>query len=136
MSTNQQQHIGKLSHSVIVRAPGLLPMLYKVSELAEELDMSSRVMRRWIKNGMPHERDSRGHIWINGTAFAQWVECQRHKRQAPRLKKGQAYCVRCRQVVEMTSPTRHVSGKRVILKDTCPHCGTIVNKAVSYGESA
>jgi len=58
--------VEKLPHSVIVRAPGLLPMLYKVKELAGELGISPRTIRKWARRGMPHQRDGKGHIWIDG----------------------------------------------------------------------
>jgi len=37
------------SHRVIVRAPGLLPMLYRLNELAEELEMSLLTIADWVK---------------------------------------------------------------------------------------
>jgi excisionase family DNA binding protein len=70
--TDEQPTAESIPHSVIVRAPGLLPMLYKVRELAQELETSRRTIRRWARRGMPHERDGRNHIWINGEEFAQW----------------------------------------------------------------
>jgi hypothetical protein len=60
----------RISHAVIVKAPGLLPMLYSPSELEEELGVPARTIRDWLKSGLPHERDAGGHIWINGQAFA------------------------------------------------------------------
>lgn len=54
----------RLPHSVVVRAPGLLPMLYTLSELTEELRVSRAVIRGWLKRGLAHERDSRGHILV------------------------------------------------------------------------
>ena len=48
----------KFPHSVITRSPGLLPMLYTPSELEEDLSVPARTVREWIKQGLPHQRDS------------------------------------------------------------------------------
>jgi hypothetical protein len=40
----------RLSHTVIVRAPGLLPMLYTPSELERELRIPARTVREWLDN--------------------------------------------------------------------------------------
>ena len=63
----------KFPHSVIAKTPYILPMKYKVSELAEELRIPDRTLRDWLKRGAPHERDSRNHIYIVGPDFAAWV---------------------------------------------------------------
>jgi hypothetical protein len=125
-----------MSHRVIVRSPGLLPMLYKTGELAEELAIAPRTIREWVRKGMPHQRDARGHIWINGTEFARWVEIQRSLKRGPDLEADEAYCLRCRRAVELVNPTRLVSGKRALLQAICSQCGATVNKGVPYGESA
>jgi hypothetical protein len=55
-----------LTHSVIVKAPGLLPMLYLPSELAGELGMPVRTLYDWLNAGAPHTRDAQGNLWIEG----------------------------------------------------------------------
>lgn len=47
----------KLPHSVIVKSPGLLPMFYQVSELAEAIGAVERTLRDWLVLGAPHLRD-------------------------------------------------------------------------------
>jgi hypothetical protein len=42
-----------LPHSVIVKAPGILPMLYTVSELAQELRTPERALQDWLAAGAP-----------------------------------------------------------------------------------
>jgi hypothetical protein len=86
MSQNLSKPRIKLPHLVIVKAPGLLPMLYMVRELADELSMPERTLRDWLLHGAPHTRDRLGHIWINGQAFAAWVLSQRRKAPGSRLK--------------------------------------------------
>jgi len=135
MRNGHSKPVEKFPHSVIVRAPGLLPMLYKVKELAEELGISPRTIREWVRRGVPHQRDGRGHIWIDGKEFARWVETQRRVRRGPRLKPGEGYCMRCRRAVRLVNPIRQTSGKKTLLRGTCPRCGTIVNRGVRDGES-
>ena len=136
MENNLSARSVKLSHGVIVRAPGLLPMLYRATELAEDLDVSIWVIRQWARKGMPYQRDARGHLWINGVEFAEWVEVQRGLRRSPKLGQDEAYCLRCGEAVKLVNPTRRVDGKRVLLQAICPQCGARINKGVSYGESA
>jgi hypothetical protein len=132
--TDEQPTAESIPHSVIVRAPGLLPMLYKVRELAQELDTSRRRIRTWARRGMPHERDGRNHIWINGEQFAQWVEDQRRTQRGPKLKPDEGYCLRCRRAVQMVGSIRQVGGKKTILQGACPRCGATVNRGVAHGE--
>jgi len=119
----------KLPHSVIVKAPGLLPMLYKVSEIAEELDIPDRTLRDWLNRGAPHQRDNRNHIWINGEKFSRWVQSQRKKKRGRRLNDNEAYCFRCNKAVQLISPEiRHIKGKLILIKGTCAHCGCTINR--------
>lgn len=75
----------KLPHSVIVRSPGLLPVLYTVRELAEEIVIPERTLRDWLIHGAPHTRDRLNHIWIDGQAFAGWVNHMCKRRHQPKL---------------------------------------------------
>ena len=125
----------KIPHCVIVRAPGLLPMLYKVRELAEELDTSRRTIRRWARSGMPHQRDGRNHIWVNGEKFARWVEEQKGTDRGPKLGADEGFCLRCRQAVQLVNPVLKSDGKMPLLQGTCPRCCATVNRGVGHGES-
>ena len=135
MRRGAQKPTEKISHLVIVRAPGLLPMLYRATELAEELGISPRVVRRWVGKGISHQRDSRGHIWIDGEEFAAWVDSQRRAPRGPRLGPGEGYCLRCRRAVRLSNPTRREDGRSPILRGTCPKCGATVNRGVRDGQS-
>jgi hypothetical protein len=114
----------RLPQSVIVKSPGLLPMHYKVSELAETLRVPERTLRDWLVAGAPHVRDHRDKLWINGKEFADWVEDHRKKRKHQKLQQGEAYCVRCNEVVAMTEVSTHAKqGKLVMISGKCPNCG-------------
>jgi len=119
----------KLPHSVIVKSPGLLPMLYTVGELVEALGVVDRTLRDWLVLGAPHTRDKRGHIWIHGREFAGWVtEIQKPKREQ-RLEDNEAFCLRCKEIVEMFDPkTVPMRGKLLRIQGKCPQCGCTINR--------
>jgi len=126
----------KLPHAVIVKSPGLLPMLYRVRELANELNIPERTLRDWLDAGAPHLRDERKHIWINGTVFNQWVQGQRKPKREHRLLDQQAFCLRCKMVVELSAQEqRAIKGKLVHIKGACPQCGCIINRGARDGSS-
>jgi hypothetical protein len=119
----------KLPHNVIVKSTGLLPMLYTVCELAEEISIPERTLRDWFSYGTPHTRDRSSHIWIDGQVFAGWVQSQRKKLQGVRLKKDEGYCMTCNQVVVMLNPIRYPSASRLIyIHGTCPVCSGKVTR--------
>jgi hypothetical protein len=125
----------RVPHSVIVCAPGLLPMLYALSELAAELRISVRPLREWLKQGMPQQRDARGHIWIDGRRFANWVAELHHARSARRMGPAEAYCVRCRKPVRLIDPVRSCQGQKVLLRGVCPECGGSIFRGARHGQS-
>jgi Domain of unknown function (DUF5679) len=120
----------RLTHSVIVKAPGLLPMLYLPAELAGELGMPVRTLYDWLKAGAPHVQDEGGNLWIDGRAFAAWVAANRQQPAArAKLGEDQAYCLRCKQAVTLVDPRREqVKGKLVLIKGRCPRCGAGINR--------
>ena len=119
----------KLPHAVIVKASGLLPMLYTVRELADELSMPERTLRDWLLRGAPHTRDRLGHIWVNGQAFAAWVASQQKKAPRSRLKPNEGYCMVCNRIVVVLHPIRRPSaGKLVYIQGLCPHCNGKVSR--------
>lgn len=120
-----------LSHSVIVKAPGLLPMQYRAVEIREELGVSSLILRAWIRKGLPVSRDSRGHLWINGQVLSDWIGRQKSRRRKKAMKPGEAFCLRCRKVVRMVNPEkRAIRGKQAIASGLCPHCGGKINRGM------
>lgn len=122
----------QLPHSVVVRAPGLLPMLYTVSELSALLHIPDRTLRDWLAaKEAPHNRDNKNHIWINGTEFSAWVYRIQHSktRSGSKLSRNEAYCFRCRRRVKLLNPGRkHIQGDLAILQGQCPNCGCTINR--------
>jgi hypothetical protein len=111
-------------------------MLYKVSELAGELDVPERTLRDWLDAGAPSQRDELNHIWINGKVFSQWVEGQRKPKRVIKLLDHQAYCLRCNMAVELQTPQcRAIKGKLVHIKGICPQCGCSINRGATNGKA-
>lgn len=116
-------------HSVIVKSPGLLPMLYRVMELAQEFNIPERTLRDWLASGAPYSRDSKNRIWVNGTEFAAWVANQRKPKKASKLTDHQGFCFRCNQIVEIANPeTVFIRGKLTNTRGSCPVCGCVINR--------
>ena len=122
-------HRTKLPHNVIIKAPGLLPMLYTPREICEELDIAESTLRDWLQIDVPHQRDNRNRIWINGEEFARWVNNQRKPKATNKLNEDEAYCLRCNQVSKLPSPQiQPIKGNLVLIKGTCANCGAVINR--------
>ena len=122
-------HRTKLPHNVIIKAPGLLPMLYTPREICEELDIAESTLRDWLQIGVPHQRDNRNRIWLNGEEFARWVNNQRKPKVTNKLNEDEAYCLRCNQVSKLLSPQiQPIKGNLVLIKGTCANCGAVINR--------
>ena len=122
-------HRTKLPHNVIIKAPGLLPMLYTPREICEELDIAESTLRDWLQIDVPHHRDNRNRIWINGEEFARWVNNQRKPKVTNKLNEDEAYCLRCNQVSKLLSPQiQPIKGNLVLIKGTCANCGAVINR--------
>lgn len=127
----------KLPHTVIVKAPGLLPMLYTLREICEELGIPDSTLRDWLQAGVPHQRDTRDHLWINGESFAAWVKSRQKPKLHRKLEEGEGYCLHCSQITQLISPeVRHIKGKLVHIKGKCPQCGHTINRGDRYGRTA
>ena len=123
----------KLPHTVIVRAPGLLPMLYTPGELEQELGVPARAIRDWLDRGLAHQRDERGHIWLDGRQVAAWVKTVTRSKAASRLQADEAYCLRCRQPVKWLNPTRDQRGRQIWWRGVCPQCGSAICRGGQHG---
>jgi hypothetical protein len=131
---NPSDHRIKLPHCVIVKSPGLLPMLYKPAEIAEELGIPPRTVYDWLyEAGAPFQRDNSRHLWINGREFLEWIEQNRKKKSdRPRLKSDEAYCLRCKTAVQLINPVRTpVKGRLYMIRGICPQCGITINRGDS-----
>ena len=116
------------SQLVIVRAPGLLPMLYTPRELEQELGVPSRTIREWIKYGMPFEKDNEGHVWVNGAEFSVWVEKVRSSKATVQLSEDEAFCLHCKKPVRLTDASKIRRGKLLLTQGKCPSCGRTINR--------
>jgi hypothetical protein len=122
-----------LKHCHIVRLGRLLDMLYKPSEIAEEIGViPDTIYRSYLPAGLPHTRDDDGTIWIHGPAFAAWARETISQKRAKRagLPDGHAWCLKCNQAVPLINPTVKPSNHYLeLLQAACPNCGRTVNRA-------
>ena len=132
----------KLNRGKMIKAEQLFDMLYKPSELAEELGVSTETLyRSYIPAGAPITRQG-GNIWINGQAFYKWaaqsVATTRRGKIKRELAPGEGYCLRCNQVVAMENLSRRPHSRRlniVQVSGICPVCGAKVNRLVKESAS-
>ncbi len=117
----------------IIKLGRLLDMLYKPSELAEEIGVNvDTIYRSYLPAGAPHTRDKTGAIWIHGPAFKAWMleRNEDGKRVLHPLGEGEAWCVHCNQVVKVMNPrVRHFNGSGELIQGACEKCGRKVNRA-------
>lgn len=122
-----------LKHCHIVKLGRLLDMLYKPSEIAEEIGViTDTVCRSYLPAGAPHTRDAQGNIWIHGPAFAAWARETIAKKKSKRagLPDGHAWCLKCNQAVQLINPKiKPVNRYLELLQAPCPLCGKTVNRA-------
>ena len=124
----------RVPHDGIVRAPGLLPMLYKTSELCTELCIPAKVLRGWLRLGLPFKRDGRGHIWINGQEANEWLQVHRARKKGRGMQPGEGYCFRCGRAVMVADAEPIRYGRVLLLKGRCPACGSKVNFGARDGQ--
>jgi hypothetical protein len=126
-----------LKHQHIVKLTRLLDMLYKPSELAEEIGVATdTIYRSYLPAGLPHTRDGQGNIWIYGPAFVSWARetISRKKSKRAELPDDHAWCMKCNQPVVLISPKiKSVNRYLELLQAKCPTCGRTVNRARGRG---
>ena len=132
MSINNEVRLlqGKLNGAQKNRMRKLFDMMYRPSELAEEIGFDVRqIYRVYIPNGLPHERDDQRHIWINGLAFKNWIDDTYKK---VRLKPDQGYCRKCNKAVKLVSTEIKTtkSGDTDYLLGECPYCGRRIPRII------
>jgi hypothetical protein len=119
----------RLPHSAIIKSPGLLSMLYTVSEMAGALGVPERTLRDWLEAGAPYDREQNTRIWIHGRKFAAWIAEMRDPVKKRKLKDDEAYCMLCNRPVQMTdTSTKAMQGKLILIRGRCPNCGCTINR--------
>ena len=111
---------GRLSGQQKTRLKKLLNMMYKTSEIAEEIGFEMRqIYRVYIPLGLPHEKDDKNRIWINGSEFREWA-LETYKK--PSVGKNEAYCLTCKKSIEIINPEWKEKEGLFYLLCSCPVC--------------
>jgi hypothetical protein len=124
-----------LKHAHIVKLGRLLDMLYKPSEIAEEIGVTNdTIYRCYLPAGLPHLRDEQGRIWIYGPAFVSWAKETIAKKQSQRagLPDGYAWCMKCNQAVPLINPKVKAINRYIELLQSKCLCGTTINRARAH----
>ncbi len=58
----------------MIKAPGLLPMLYAPREIAKALDIPETTLQDWLNDGASHSRDGSSHILRSGVSMCTRIE--------------------------------------------------------------
>lgn len=118
-------------HAQIIRLGRLLDMMYKPSEIAEELGINvDTIYRSYLPAGLPYIREHHT-IWIHGRTFAAWAGKLAASQRRPHsgLPAGHGYCLKCNQPVPMTDPVVVFTNRYIqINQSPCPTCGCSVNR--------
>ncbi|MCL4561927.1 MAG: hypothetical protein M1281_15130 [Chloroflexi bacterium] len=123
MSPFTDQRKCVIPQKTIAKAPGLLPMLYTVAELAADLCVPDRTLRDWLAVGAPHTRDSKSHIWIEGTAFYEWLASQRKPKKTEKLDDNQEWWL---------SKTRLNRDTRPIFRRSTDREGALMSTRITF----
>lgn len=122
-----------LKHQHIVKLSRLLDMMYKPSEIAEEIGVTQdTIYRSYLPAGLPHVRDEEGHVWIHGPAFVSWARETISKKKSQRvgLPDNHAWCMKCNRAVELVNPKiKTVNRYLELLQARCPNCSKKINRA-------
>lgn len=134
MTENQSMILlkGRLDGKQRNRLVRLLDMLYKPSELAEEIGFSVRqVYRVYLPAGCPCEKDEKHNIWINGKAFREWIQEVYQKQE---VSVNEAFCLSCKSPVKMVEPERKQEGRLFYYLCKCPNCGRKLARIITRGK--
>lgn len=128
-----------LKHVQVVRLNRILNMLYKPSELAQEIGVTTdTIYRSYLPAGAPHIRS--GHnLWIHGPAFVAWAKqtVAQHSRKRAGLPDDHGWCLKCGRAVLMKNPKVKYTNQYIqINQSKCPHCGRPVNRASKREDGA
>lgn len=102
---------------------------YRIEEIAELFGIHKNVVGRWIKDGLPVDRDQRPFL-IRGDDLARFLAARQQRRRR-KCGDSQFYCFRCREPREAYLRIADVaveSATRIRLKALCRECGTAMNK--------
>lgn len=118
---------GRLAGYQRQRLKYLLDMLYKPSELAEELSITVRQFYRvYIPLGCPVVRE-RGRVFIHGQTFAEWYFSVY---PLVTMSPSEGFCLSCKKPVPMLDQVLKKFGRLSFYVFECPNCGRKISRIV------
>jgi hypothetical protein len=128
---------GLLKSAILNRFRWLLDMLYSPADLAEHLQVDKReIYDRYMRAGMPTQKDDKGRVWIYGPDATKWADENRRGAHRIKLAKDEGYCRRCKAARPIAGPVERTTMKsdRVCLKAKCPECGGTMLRIMGRAE--
>ncbi|MAT45375.1 MAG: hypothetical protein CL609_23850 [Anaerolineaceae bacterium] len=126
-----------LKREQIIKLQRLLDMMYKPSEIADEIGVNVyTIWRSYLPAGAPHDRDKSGNIWIHGPSFREWALTQAglRKRKKHELQPDEAWCMKCNKPVKINNGKERPINKHTgLLQGKCALCGAKVNRLTANG---
>lgn len=119
----------KLTQPQAERLRRLLHMEYTVTELAEEIGCSRRIIDRAIAEGCPHHKNT-NRLYVVGDTFAGWYRTQAQREQTKiTLAPNEGYCLHCRKATPLIEEHSEPNSKGVVLvRGRCGICGKKVSR--------
>jgi len=119
---------GRLNGAQRNRLRRLLNMMYTTNELANEIGVSPRMVRRvYVPLGCPHTRNQQNHIMINGVDFRDWYQ-RMYKKRSP--AEDEAFCLICGDTVKMVDPSpKELDGLSYVVAK-CSNCGSNIARFI------
>jgi hypothetical protein len=110
--------VASLSRAMVRRSIRLLDMEYKPAELAVELNASKEQVLKLVSAGAPARKDAKGHYWIHGDTFREWLEkaAPKNIKAKHTFEDNTCWCTTCKSVVVFTEVRR----KANVIYGNCP----------------
>lgn len=123
----------RLTASKVAKMKKLLPMEYKVAEIAACMGVTAEtIYHAYLPAGAPFTRAANGEIWIVGTDFEAWARSYLAGKKLKKKTMGdhEAFCGACQKVTGMVRPrVAEVQRTGVArLQARCKVCGKRVSR--------
>jgi hypothetical protein len=119
---------GRLDGKQRNRLKSLLDMMYKPSELAQELGINiDQVYSVYLPLGCPNKRDGKRYIEINGREFKDWYI---KNYQKAKVETDETFCKTCKKPVKIVNGSIVKKDKLIYILSSCPNCGRRLSKII------
>lgn len=111
--------------------------IYKVPEIARDLDRNVATVRSWLRDGLP-TLDGQTPPLVFGSDLKDWLKAKWAARKQ-KCKPDELYCFKCQKPRKPGPGTVQIvprNEKTLSIKGECSECGTRLNRVGSMAEKA